>query len=225
MDKEIIFADRDEAFVKMYDEMLNNHLEISENSIVLSTSFDGLFLADKLASKLEAKLDLLFSAPILAPLNNECEIATVSENMDIIMNEPLIDSFGISLDYVYGEAQRTYEEVILSRIYKFRKGATLTYIKEKDVFVIDQGIETGITMNLAIKTCIQKKAKSIFVLTPVIAKDIAELLSESSDALIAVNKISNFVSTDHYYKNFQKITDDEVLAIMDKHISAKTKLT
>ena len=32
--------------------------------------------------------------------------------MDIVMNESLINSFDITLDYVYGEAKRAYEEDI-----------------------------------------------------------------------------------------------------------------
>lgn len=216
------FEDRDEAFLKLYDELLNHHID-SENSIVLSTSFDGLFFAQKLAQKLESSLDMLFCAPILAPINSECEIATVSENMDIIMHEPLIDAFGISLDYVYGEAKREYEEVILPRIYKFRKGATLSPIKQKCVFLVDQGVETGTTMSLAIKTCIQKKAKSIYVLTPVIPTDIAQILSETSDALIAVNKLDYFVATEQYYKNLPSISEEEILAIMDEY-TTKTNL-
>ena len=215
------FEDRQEAFVKLYDELLNCHIN-TENSIVLSTSFDGLFFADELAQKLESSLDLLFCAPILAPMNSDCEIATVSENMDIIMNEPLIDSFGISLDFVYGEAQRTYEEVIIPRIYKFRKGTTLSELKQKNIFLIDQGIETGITMNLAIKTCIQKKAKSIYVLAPVISTDIAKLLSNVSDALIVVHRLDYFVETEQYYKHLPKISEEEALAIMNKYITKKS---
>lgn len=218
MQEIIRFEDREEAFIKLYDELANHHLK-SENAIVLSTSFSGLYFAHRLASKLDSGLDMLFCAPILAPANSECEIATVSENMDIIINEPLIDSFGISLDYVYGEAKRAYEEVILPRIYKYRKGATLSPIAQRNVFLIDQGVETGITMDLAIKTCIQKKAKSIYVLSPVISYDIAQSLKASSDALVSVYRPKYFVSTSQYYKQLPDLSEEEILAIMEKHFT------
>lgn len=212
------FEDREEAFIKLYDELVNHHLT-NDNSIVLSTSFAGLFLADRLAAKLDSSLDMLFCAPIIAPANSECEIATVSENMELIINEPLIDSFDISLDYVYGEAKRVYEETILPRIYKYRKGATLSPLESKSVFLIDQGVETGITMDLAIKTCIQKKARSIYVLSPIISYDIAKILAKSSDALVAVYKPKYFVSTKHYYKTLPPVSEEEILNIMGKHIT------
>ena len=214
-----LFANREDAFDKLYDMFVNQHIDSSQN-IILSTSFDGLFFAHNLAHKLNSKLDLLFSAPIFAPMNDECEIASVSENMDIVLNEELIDSFDITLDYVYGEARRTYDEVLLPRIYKFRKGATLSDLSQKDVFLIDQGVESGITMSLAIKTCIQKKAKSIFVLAPVIARDVAELLKSQSDMLICVASIDYFVSTEHYYKELKSLSEEEVLKIMSAHTKA-----
>lgn len=214
-----LFANREDAFDKLYDMFVNQHIDSSQN-IILSTSFDGLFFAHNLAHKLNSKLDLLFSAPIFAPMNDECEIASVSENMDIVLNEEIIDSFDITLDYVYGEARRTYDEVLLPRIYKFRKGATLSDLSQKDVFLIDQGVESGITMSLAIKTCIQKKAKSIFVLAPVIARDVAELLKSQSDMLICVASIDYFVSTEHYYKELKSLSEEEVLKIMSAHTKA-----
>lgn len=214
--KPFLFANRQEAFDKLYDCFINQHIDSKQN-LILATSFDGLFFAHNLAHKLESKLDLLFSAPIFAPMNDECEIASVSENMDIVLNEELIDSFDITLDYVYGEARRTYEEVLLPRIYKFRKGTTLSDLSQKDIFLIDQGVQSGITMSLAIKTCIQKKAKSIFVLTPIIAKDVAELLKRHCDTLICVDSMDYFVSTEHYYENLEHLSEEEVLNIMSAH--------
>lgn len=214
--KTFLFANRQEAFDKLYDCFINQHIDSKQN-LILATSFDGLFFAHSLAHKLESKLDLLFSAPIFAPMNDECEIASVSENMDIVLNEELIDSFDITLDYVYGEARRTYEDVLLPRIYKFRKGTTLSDLSQKDIFLIDQGVQSGITMSLAIKTCIQKKAKSIFVLTPVISRDVAELLKRHCDTLISVDSVDYFVSTEHYYESLEHLSEEEVLSIMSAH--------
>ena len=64
------FEDREEAFIKLYDELVNHHLT-NDNSIVLSTSFAGLFLADRLAAKLDSSLDMLFRRRLsLLPIVN-----------------------------------------------------------------------------------------------------------------------------------------------------------
>ncbi|PAF41409.1 phosphoribosyltransferase family protein [Helicobacter sp. 11S02596-1] len=207
------FENRDDALMRLINEILIHHLDV-KNAIILATSLAGVGFGEKVSKKLGVALDFLFTVPICAPLNPECEIAIVSENMDIIMNEALIDSFGITLDYIYGEAKRAYEEVILADIYKFRKGSMISSLSSKDVFIVDQGVETGLTMNAAIQTCIAKGAKSVYVLTPVIAKNVAESLSEICDGVISVAKPDHFVSTAHYYKLLPPVDEDEVEAIL-----------
>ncbi|PAF41814.1 phosphoribosyltransferase family protein [Helicobacter sp. 11S03491-1] len=210
----IKFEDRDDALVRLMDEILIWHLDI-KNCILLATSLAGVGFGDKMSKKLNVPLDFLLTVPICAPLNNECEIAIVSENMDIIMNEALIDSFDITLDYIYGEAKRAYEEIILADIYKFRKGSMMSSLSGKDVFIVDEGVETGLTMNVAIETCIAKGAKSIYVVTPVIAKNVASNLCEICDGVISVMKPEYFVSTAHYYKTLLPMGKEEIEKILD----------
>ncbi|WP_104750744.1 phosphoribosyltransferase [Helicobacter salomonis] len=194
-----LFKDYQDALHKLINEVLVRHLDTSD-AIMLATSLKGLQFAHALAMKLRVDLDFLFSGSIYAPLNRECEIALVSETMGIIMHENLIQAFEISLDYVYGEAKRIYEEEILSKIYKFRKGNMLKSLAHKNVFIVDQGIETGITAGLAIQTCMDKRARSIIVLAPIIPKAIEESLNHICDGVVSVYHPEHFVSIAHYYK-------------------------
>ncbi|BDR28986.1 hypothetical protein [Helicobacter suis] len=100
-----MFASPEDALNQLMNEILIRHLD-TKNAVVLVTSLKGLKFAHALSKKLGTALDFLFTAPIYAPLNRECEIALVSENMGILMNENLINSFEITLDYVYGEAKQ-----------------------------------------------------------------------------------------------------------------------
>ncbi|WP_180674125.1 phosphoribosyltransferase family protein [Helicobacter sp. 13S00477-4] len=211
------FEDRDDALNRLIDEILIRHLD-TKNCIILATSLAGVAFGEKMSKKLNVKLDFLFTVPIYAPLNHECEIAIVSENMDIIMNEALIDSFEITLDYVYGEAKRAYEEIILTDIYKFRKGSMISSLIGKDVFIVDQGVETGLTMNVAIQTCIAKGAKSIYILTPVIAQNVGTSLSEICDGVISVIRPEHFVSTAHYYRSLPPVNEEEIEKILDNSL-------
>ena len=88
----------------------------------------------------------LLTEPILAPNNPELAIAMVSETEEVVMHKALIDAFEINEDYVYGEANRKYEEEVLSYVYKYRKGKDLISLKGKYVILADECIETGLTM-------------------------------------------------------------------------------
>ncbi|WP_104578773.1 phosphoribosyltransferase [Helicobacter felis] len=205
------FEDHQDALEKLMNAIMMRHLDL-HNAIVLTTSLSGIQYANTLASKFHTDRDFLFSGSIYAPLNRECEIALVSEGMDIIMHEKLIQAFGISLDYVYGEAKRVYEEEILSKIYKFRKGNMLKSLAHKNVLLVDQGIETGITAGLAIQTCMDKQAKSISVLTPILPKSVEENLSLICDNVVSVYRPDFFVSIEHHYKKPLKLSAAEIEA-------------
>ncbi|BCZ17422.1 Phosphoribosyltransferase [Helicobacter sp. NHP19-003] len=212
---DFMFASPEDALQLLMNEILIRHLD-TKNTLMLVTSLKGLKFAHVLARRLNTPLDFLFTAPIYAPLNRECEIALVSESMDILMNENLINSFEITLDYVYGEAKRVYEEEILSKIYKYRKGNTIKSLENKNVFIVDCGIETGITANLAIQTCMAKSSKNIYVLTPILPKSVADALALLCDGVISVYRPEYFVSIEHYYKTPIQIEPAEIEAILKK---------
>ncbi|MFC3847830.1 phosphoribosyltransferase [Helicobacter baculiformis] len=217
---QVFFENHQDALYKLINEALVRHLDTS-NAIMLATSLKGLQFAHALATKLHADLDLLFSGSIYAPLNRECEIALVSESMDIMMHQNLIHAFEISLDYVYGEAKRVYEEEILSKIYKFRKGNLLKSLAHKNVFIVDYGIETGITAGLAIQTCMDKHARSIVVLTPIVPKAVEEALSLICDGVVSVYRPEHFVNIAHYYKQPPELD----LAQIERIFEASMKTT
>lgn len=75
--------------------------------------------------------------------------------------------FGISLDYIYGEVQRQYEDKMLPLIYQYRKGNPLISFKGKRVLIVDEGIDSGLTAFSAIKSVVTLQAKTVHFACPV----------------------------------------------------------
>lgn len=205
--QQIIFHDTQEALKATLDAIHNKNYNFS-NALLVVTGRDSLPFAQNLALVLKIPMEFLFTQVITSPLNTECPIAIVSEDMDIVMNENLVSAFGISLDYVYGEAQRRYEEAILPMRYKFRKGEGLGTLKDKDVLLFDLGMETGLRMGVAIKTCMNLRAKSIHVVTPIMPKELYEYLSEICDDVCCPYPLEHYISTAHYFP-YLGVLDDE----------------
>lgn len=90
-----------------------------------------------------------------------------TETHDVVINEPLVRSFGISLDYIYGEVQRQYEDKMLPLIYQYRKGNPLISFKGKRVLIVDEGIDSGLTAFSAIKSVVTLQAKTVHFACPV----------------------------------------------------------
>lgn len=215
MRRKILFENREDALQKLLHNMPLNFFE-KQDCVVVGISFAGVFFAHRLAQTIKAPLAFLFTSPILAPNNPECEIAMATETHDVVVNEPLVRSFGISLDYIYGEVQRQYEDKMLPLIYQYRKGNPLISFKDKRVLLVDEGIDSGLTALASIKSAITSQAKTVYFACPVAPIDVAEVMDEATDGIFCLYRSKNFVDIGYYYKDYPAIESSVIEEIFDK---------
>lgn len=215
MRRKILFENREDALQKLLHNMPLNFFE-KQDCVVVGISFAGVFFAHRLAQTIKAPLAFLFTSPILAPNNPECEIAMATETHDVVINEPLVRSFGISLDYIYGEVQRQYEDKMLPLIYQYRKGNPLISFKNKRVLLVDEGIDSGLTALASIKSAITSQAKTVYFACPVAPIDVAEVMDEATDGIFCLYRSKNFVDIGYYYKDYPAIESSVIEEIFDK---------
>lgn len=208
------FKNHEDAAMKLLDVLPTSQIH-EEKWLLLGLSLEALPILEFISKKIGLNYDFLFSEPIYAPNNPECEIAIVSENEEIIIHEALVNSFDIKLEYIYADAHRKYEELILKKIYKYRKGFDASTYKKRNILLIDEGCETGNRVLVALKTLINEEAKSVSFATPVIAKNSAEMLDKYVDDIFCVNEIASFVDTSFYYENSEKLSPEVILAILE----------
>lgn len=181
---------------------------------LIGLSKDGLDIAHKIRGRLDNKIDFLFSEAIYAPNNEECEIARVSEGEEIVINEDLVNAFGIKYDYIYGEAHRKHEEKILSRIYQYRKGKAFESVKDQFVVLVDNGSESGLKLMTAIKVVLSQKPKAVYIAVPVIPSDVLEELEPYCDDIFFLYDIDDYVETPLYYEEVEDINEDRIEEIL-----------
>ncbi|MDR2635321.1 MAG: sodium:proton antiporter [Campylobacteraceae bacterium] len=217
MSEGYMFTSYEEAAAKLL-EVLPAHQMEDEDWILMALSLTAVPIVNFISNNANLSFDIMFSEPIFAPNNPECIIGVVSETEEITMQTALIDSFGIKLDYVYGEAKRKYEENILKKIYKYRKGSALAELKDRNVLLLDIGCESGMRALVSMKTAISRKAKSASFAAPIIAQNTAAILESEVDGLFYLSRIANFVNTDFYYKTKEEeLNSDEILKILESN--------
>ena len=175
------------------------------------------FFADQIAQAVDAQMDILLTEPILAPNNPEVAIAMISETEEVVMHKALVDAFEISEDYVYGEAQRKYEEEVLSYVYKYRKGNDLLPLEGKYVVLADECVETGLTMLVALKSVIARGAKNIYIATPILDQTVYQNLLSVCDEVFCPHKIQDYISIEYYYKQFERLDFEAISSIIKAH--------
>ena len=210
---DLIFDSRADAAIKLLDILPKEKMQ-NDSWLIVCISTQAIPLANIVAQKLNLNYDLLFCEPICAPNNKDCIIGMVSETEEIVLHNELVESFAINLDFIYGEAHRQYEEKILPSVYKYRKGDLIGSLSDKNVLLIDEGCETGMTVMAAVKTIINGGAKSVAYATPLLSVDVAHSLEPVTDEIFFVHKISNFVDVEFYYQMLKELDTDAVLEII-----------
>jgi len=203
-------ADASEALIEMLPkEILKPH-----ESVVLGVSEGGVYFANGIAKALGSRLDLLLTAPIFSAVNPELVIAMIGETEELVMHRALIEAFEISKDYIYSEAHRKYREAIISYIHRYRQGSRLEGLEDKYVVLVDECVETGLTMMTAIKTVISLGAKNVFIAVPILDNVVYNNLLNVCDNLFCPHKIDDYVSIEYYYERLEPLGFEEINTIM-----------
>jgi len=208
----IFFKNREVAAYRLLDILPINKMKM-EDWTVLSTSYGGYPIAKIIAKELDAQLDMIFSKKIYAPVNQECEIAIVTEAEEVLIHEELVKVFNISLDLIYGQAKFLYDNSLLYEVNRFRNQNKLTDLNEKNILLIDEGLNTGLTMMACIKSAIKLGAKSISVAAPVIPSASAQTIDSIADDLYYVEKLDHFISIKFYYDTLDELKFKDIETI------------
>ena len=220
----IYFKDNEDASRQLI-ETLSSEIFSENKTVVIGVSEGGVYFADEIAKACNAEMDILLTEAILAPNNQEVPIGMISETEEVVMHKALIDAFDINEDYVYSEAHRKYEDEVLAHVYKYRKGKDLVSLEGKYVILVDECIETGLTMMAALKSAIARGAKNIYIATPILDISVYENLLTVCDGVFCPHKIQDYISIEYYYQNFNVLDFDKICEIMQvqKEKSRKRK--
>jgi putative phosphoribosyl transferase len=205
----IYFKNREVAAYRLLDVLPIDSMRL-EDWTVISSSYGGFEIAKIVAKALNSKYDMMFSEKIYAPNNEDCEIAVVTEHEEVLIHEELIKAFDVSLDYVYSKSKQVYDESIVKTVNKFRHGEKIQKFENKNVLIVDEGINTGLTMMACIKTAINLKAKSISVATPILPTASIPTIESIADDLYFIKKLDHFVEIDFYYDSLEDVSFEDI---------------
>jgi len=175
----------------------------------------GVVIAAAVAESLDCALDVIVTRKIPAPRNPEYAIGAVSEGGGIVLNEPEIRAMGIGQDYLGPQIARENEE-IERRVQLYRNGAPLPPLRDRPVLVVDDGVATGYTMLAALRAVRKGGGHPVVMATPVIPPAVLDILSFECDDAVTIAAPDPFYAVGMFYENFEQVSDDEVLAILNR---------
>jgi putative phosphoribosyl transferase len=204
-----IFKNRKDAFHQLCNVLPLDDMQ-SERWIILAISSGAVPIAIDLSEKINADFDYIFTQKIFTSKNKECEIAIITETEEIVIHEELMKSFDLKLEDIYRDSKKKYTVEIEEYKRKYRNNLDIMDLENRNVLLVDEGLNTGLTMMACIKSVINKKAKSVFVGVPILPEVVIHDIETIADDLYYVKAQSHFVSIDFYYENLDEIELEDI---------------
>lgn len=204
-----------------------------KDTLVLAIPRAGILTADIVTKKLSIpNFDIVYTKKLTDPNNKEQAIGAIIDDGFTFLKHDLIKDFQISEDYLEKEISFQIQQINQRKkkyLQNLDRSFLATKIKEhKIILLVDDGIATGATMMVTAKWIQQlykdstTDQKSVVIATPVAPKNITEQIkNECKMKVVTVfNPLQdNFHSVEQYHQNFEEITDEQVINI----INEKTK--
>ncbi|WP_292655623.1 phosphoribosyltransferase [Nitratifractor sp.] len=181
--------------------------------LVLAIPRGGTEIGYEIARYLEADFDLLICRKLPYPFNPESGFGAIAEDGTIYINPrasiPLNEAEVL-------EIIRQQQEEIRRRIQVLRGGRPLPPLEGRTVILTDDGIAMGSTMHAAVEMCRKAGAARIVVAVPVAGPYAVAEFSRLADDLVVLESPPDFHAVAQVYRNWYDVSDEEVLAIMER---------
>jgi putative phosphoribosyl transferase len=205
----VIFSDRREAGRK-----LGEALGARPGALVLGIPRGGVIVAREAAHVTGGELDVIVPRKLGAPANPELGIGAVASDGTTVLDRRLVAALGVSDDYIAKEVARQVAE-IHRRLDRYRPGRSPLQITGREVIVVDDGVATGGTAEVALRSCRAQGASNVTLAVPVAPAESLGRLSDVCDEVVCLSTPSPFAAVGQWYRSFDQVTDDEVVRALE----------
>jgi predicted phosphoribosyltransferase len=208
-----VFSDRRDAGRVLADTLVRSAGRL-EGALVLGIPRGGVVVADEVARRLGADLDITAPRKLRAPYNPELAIGAVAEDGSRLVDERTIAALRVDPDYL--EQETAYQVAEIERRRRtYRGNRPPPQLAGRTVVVIDDGIATGSTMLAALRSVRSGGASRVIAAIPVAPPDSVPRLQDDGFEVVCVRTEPSFVAVGQFYADFSQVSDEEVRAILE----------
>lgn len=201
------FLNREEAGKVLADHLMN--YANKPDVIVLGLPRGGVPVANQIAKRLKAPLDVFIVRKLGVPGHSELAMGAIAMDNVTIFNQEIINSLNVS-DEEIKRVIETERSELKRRELSYRGHKSFPAIKDKTVILVDDGIATGATMRAAIMALKQLQPKKMIVAVPVAEAEMHKQMLTLVDEFICPLQVKDFFAVGNWYQTFDQTTDEEV---------------
>ena len=183
------------------------------NAVVLALPRGGVVPGYEIAEALGVPLDIVVVRKVGHPDNPEYALCAVDDTGMRLCNEA--EAAAVDQTWLAEETVRQVREA-KRRVAVYRGGRKPLPIAGKAALIVDDGIATGLSMRLAVRSVRAQGTKRVVVAVPVAPPEaLRDLLKEGADDIIVLVPPEEFLgAVGSHYLRFDQVTDGEVIALM-----------
>lgn len=202
-----IYRDRQEA-----GEVLAAHLRHElgpTDAVVLALPRGGVPVGLEVARRLDLPLDVFMVRKLAAPGNPNVAIGAIASDGFEILNASVVRDLGVGPLEIAQIADQ--ETVALNRCEtRYRDGRTPLDLRDRVVILVDDGLESGLTMRAAIAAVRQYEPRKIVAAIPIGATQPCMELSNDVAQFVCPLHPHPFGAIEQWYQDFAEVDDKHV---------------
>ncbi|MCI0416308.1 phosphoribosyltransferase [bacterium] len=189
-----------------------------DSDVVLAIPSGGVPVAIAVCEKLDLPLDLMIVSKITLPWNSEAGYGAVASDGTYKLNDELLGYLGLTPNEVQKGIEETKEKVS-RRISHLRSLRPQQEISGKNVILIDDGLASGFTMQLAVEAALQSNAQWVVVAVPTGHEDSVRKLGILANAVYCGNlRYGQIFAVADAYEEWHDLTEEEVIDLLSKAV-------
>lgn len=180
--------------------------------VVLGLPRGGVPVAAEVAHALGAPLDVIVVRKLGFPGEPEVAMGAIGEGGARVLSSDLVRRVGVA-DAAIAEVERQERTVLDERVSRLRSGRPRVDLTGRTALIVDDGIATGATAEVACGVARALGASRVIVAAPVCPPEVAERLS-GADEVICLATPADFTAVGRHYRDFRATSDEEVAALL-----------
>jgi len=206
------FADRGDAGRRLASKLA--HLK-DRHPVVLALPRGGVAIGFEIARALDAPLDIVLVRKIGVPWQPELALGAVTDGprAEIYIDQDLAANLEVPEAYVREETARQLAEIERRRE-SYCAGRPPLEIDGSTAIVVDDGIATGATMRVALRSARRRGPARVVLAVPVAPPDTLDALRKEVNEAVCLETPAGLGAIGFYYDDFHQMSDAEVTDLL-----------
>lgn len=207
------YIDRREAGI-ILAQQLKDYARLP-NAIILALPRGGVPVAFEIARALSLSMDVFIVRKLGVPNHPELAMGALASGGTVVFNKHIMQELNIdelSINSILQAEQTELER----REQLYRGKQPYPALDDKTIILVDDGVATGATIRVAIKTLKKHNPGQIVVAIPVAAHTTYLEISELVDRVVCPIQPPHFNAVSAWYDDFSQTSDNEVIELLSK---------